>query len=148
MKPTVLARGNYVLSPSDEMWIGEKPKGEVFIKVMYSSNIGELLKDTDVNTYRLFFKLLYSIKPMKGSLSYFHLDAYAADLGIKPKSIYRPLAELKRLGIIRKVKIGHYMMNPHFVWSGHPQDRLKACQEWDAGCYEETRLVQFAVCAP
>lgn len=93
--------------------------------------LDQKLKGKAELTYRMFYYLITHMKPMSDNIAYVHLDTLCEYFNLSNKSIYKAVKQLMNVDILRRVKKGHYLVNPHIVWCGHTGKRINAVIEWD-----------------
>lgn len=85
------------------------------------------------SVYRLLFKLISDMKPMAGNKLYIHFGDLAEHFGVSTTACYNIFKKLREAGLVRKLKKGHYLIDPRIVWSGRTVDRAKAIVDWLEG---------------
>lgn len=84
-----------------------------------------------VSAHSLFIKLVEDMKPFTGNTCYVHFTTLAGYFKVHVNSIYRQFKALLDGDILRKVKKGHYLINPNIIWSGHAAEWKEACKAWE-----------------
>lgn len=88
---------------------------------------------SSVSAYALLFKIVEDMKPFAGNTAYVHFTSLADYFQVHVNNIYRPFKMLLHADILRRIKKGHYTINPYVIWSGYPKDWKVACTAWTKG---------------
>ena len=96
-----------------------------------ATQLDQKLKGKAELTYRMFYYLITHMKPMSDNTVHVHLDSLCEYFVLSNKSIYKAIKQLMNIDILRRIKKGHYLVNPHIVWCGHTGKRIEAVLTWD-----------------
>lgn len=125
---------SYTLPAYTRLVVKEAGTGTRYSMLIHdnATQLDQKLKGKSELTYRMFYYLITHMKPMSNNITYVHLDSLCEYFALSSKSIYKAIKQLMNVDILRRIKKGHYLVNPHIVWCGHTGKRIEAVLAWDS----------------
>lgn len=106
--------------------------GDYYV-MMFNDGYNALVKPLDGHRIKFLFDLGFDILKDTGNIVHIDKRFYAEKLGVDSQTIYHYIAELKRAGLLRKVKGVQkvYAINPKVLWRKTLKERQHAIEQWD-----------------
>lgn len=119
--------------------------GDHYVMLFHDAYMS-LVKPLNGHQIKLLFELGFDILKDTGNLVSINKQQYADRLQVDTVSIYHYIAELKRAGVLRKVKgMGKvYEINPKVLWRKTLKERQQAIEQWDQWLMEQRAHHQVA----
>ena len=112
---------------------GESTQFNMLIKGSFNTIYSKLKHYNPMSGY-LLLKMIDNVIPKSGSETTFHAQSYSEELSLSKSNVYKLLALLMQADLVRKIKKGHYFIDPSIVWNGKTADRVDAVQKWSNIC--------------